>query len=469
MHGMLAQGLTLGAVATALRDRAGASPLVAVLGLAMLAAYEGARFGLVAFGAAWTTKRGWPFVVTFPLMLALSERIYPMFFPWSTALLLQTVPVLVQSADFGGTMAISLWVGFTNAALIAGWRCRKEAHCFVRHGVAALATVAVVVIYGVFSMNTVDEVTASAPAFKIGLVQGNVERKDDGTVDPLALYRQASRDLLRNNNVDLLVWPETATARIVRDDMLPSFLSSQVFAPIVSGDGGAISSPILAGLILEQSVERHSSEFTASAPRRFNSVVLASPPGRVLGLYDKRSLVPFGEYLPYEQNLPWLRKLLPSAGAFSAGSGARVLALNEHLRILPLICFEDILADRVRLDVQQTDPDLLVNVTSDAWFGDSRLADLHFAIARLRAVEHRRFVVRVTNTGITAVIDAAGRAKLRLPAHATVAVTAMVRAMRDPTLYGALGGWLENLLLAAVLATMVLPLRTTRAARIAVD
>jgi apolipoprotein N-acyltransferase len=456
LHGAVAQGIALASVAGALRSTMGTSRLVAALGLILLAAYEGARFGLVALGAAWARKRGWPLLVTFPLMLAVSERLYPMFFPWSTALLFHVIPTLLQVAELGGTMAISLWVGFADAALAVAWLNRGEPRTVLRHAlIIPGATFAGAVTYGLLRLPAIDAISAQANALTIGLVQGNIEGNVQRSADPLGIYRDASRDLLTKNKVDVLIWPETAAARIVREDMVSAFLSSEMFARTANANDTSIASPILTGLILERSEHASRNDSGPSVRRRFNSVVLASPPGRVLGSYDKRSLVPFGEYLPFEQILPGLRKVFPTASTFSAGSRARALLLGET-RILPLICFEDILADQVRADVLETNPDLLVNVTSDAWFGNSRLAELHFAIARLRAVEHRRFLVRATNTGVSAVIDAGGREVARLPAHATATTVVTVRLLRQPTPYERWGGMLEGLLVAAALTALVI-------------
>jgi apolipoprotein N-acyltransferase len=268
-------------------------------------------------------------------------------------------------------------------------------------------------------------------------------------VDPLPVYRQASRDLLRAGKVDLLVWPETAAGRVVREDLLQSFVSSDLLGRR-GDDGSRISVPLLTGLFLERAGPDDRKGQATGPPARMNSAVLTGPTGLVLGTYDKRSLVLLGEYLPYEQALPWLRKLLPSAGTLSAGSVATVLALGDT-RILPLICFEDILAERVRSDVEATEPDLLINLTSDAWFGESRLAELHLAIAQLRAVEHRRYLVHATSTGVTAVVDAAGRVVTRLPAHVRTSGLATVRSLRSSTLYDELGPWLEYLIAVGLL------------------
>jgi apolipoprotein N-acyltransferase len=399
-------------------------------------------------------KRGWPVVIAFPLTLAASERVYPMFFPWSTALLFHDVPLLLQTADLGGTIAISVWVGFVDAALAVAWLRHSERRSLIRFGITMPAMTAVVVVaYGALRMRSVDDVTRAAPAATIGVVQGNIEHADEGAIDPLPLYRQMSRDLLARETVDLLIWPESAAGRIVREDMMSSFMASQIFGRSAFGheQEAPMTAPILTGVIIERSNAAERGAMPSETRARFNSAVLASASGRVLGEYDKRSLVPLGEYLPHERRLPWLRRLLPAAGAFSAGSNLVALQLGDK-RILPLICLEDILAERVRDDVETTEPDVLVNLTSDAWFGESRLADLHFAIARLRAVEHRRFLVHATNTGVTAVVDPNGRIVTLLPKHVRTTSVTTVHFLRGSTMYGKTGLGLAYLAAACTLA-----------------
>ena len=157
--------------------------------------------------------------------------------------------------------------------------------------------------------------------------------------------------------------------------------------------------PLLIGMVLERAppvLPSHVRELNPDgswqtvSKKRFNSAVLVAPDGEVLGVYDKRDLVAFGEYLPGEKRFPWLRRLLPSAGAFSAGGSSSPLSLHGR-GVAALICYEDILAERVRGAVGLGGAELIVDITSDTWFGRSRVPSLHLALARLRAIEHRRF------------------------------------------------------------------------------
>ncbi len=246
-------------------------------------------------------------------------------------------------------------------------------------------------------------------------------------------------------------------------DALPARLQR-----VMLGDPPRIASqslgvPLLTGMVLERAPPvspAHVREINPDgswqtvSKQRFNSAVLVAPDGEVLGVYDKRDLVAFGEYVPAEERFPSLRRLLPLAGAFSAGVSSSPLSLYGH-GVAALICYEDILAERVRGAVGLGGADLMVDITSDTWFGRSRVPSLHLALARLRAIEHRRFLVHATNTGLTAIIDPAGRIVTELPSHRPASTVATVRWMRGWTLYERIGSapaWAA----AAVAAIMVI-------------
>ncbi len=457
-QGTVAQAAALASVAQALHTAAGASTWVAVFGVGVLSLYEGARFGVLAFAASRAHVNGWPFLLAFPLALVLSERLYPTFFPWTTALLLHGAPVLLQTADLAGTMGISLWTGLVCASLANAWvqRDRWRSRLSVDLAVPA-CTCAVVWLYGVASEHAAQERLTAAPSATIGLVQGNLDKVTGQVTDPAPQYREASLDLVRGAGVDLLVWPETAMHQPIRAEDLERFLANRIFSDAAKAQPARLRVPILAGFVIDRPDSDQVAQAPGSGRRRFNSAVLATPDGHVSGSYDKRSLVMFGEYIPGEHALPWLRRILPRAGSFSPGKSHEApLSLGDE-RILPLICLEDTLEDRVRTDVADLDPDLIINLTSDAWFGASRVPALHLALATMRAIEHRRFLVHATNTGVTAVVDPTGRVVDELPRQQQTTGRATIRWLRGATFYGRCGTAIEWALVALGLIVVVVP------------
>ena len=140
----------------------------------------------------------------------------------------------------------------------------------------------------------------------------------------------------------------------------------------------------------------------------FNSALITDATGTVKGRYDKQFLLAFGEYLPFGETFPELYEISQNSGRFSPGTTLKPLPLNGH-EIATFICYEDIDAGFVNSIVRSGDPDLLVNITNDAWFGDTTEPWIHLALAELRAIEQRRYLVRSTNSGISAFVDPVGR------------------------------------------------------------
>jgi apolipoprotein N-acyltransferase len=151
----------------------------------------------------------------------------------------------------------------------------------------------------------------------------------------------------------------------------------------------------------------------------YNSAVLFSASGQVMGRYDKNHLVPFAEQIPLADRYPAqaaeLRKQLHDFPQITPGT-AQTLLVDEELRVGPVICSEDIEMEYVH-QLARLKPNLLAAVISDGWFGESAAPHQHLALAAFRAIETRRDFVRSTNTGVSAIIDAVGRVTLEGPLY----------------------------------------------------
>jgi apolipoprotein N-acyltransferase len=176
--------------------------------------------------------------------------------------------------------------------------------------------------------------------------------------------------------------------------------------------------------------------------------------GSVLGLSDKQILMPFGEYMPLGSIFPWLKRLSPQTGDFQAGTEAVPLEVPGVGRFAPLNCYEDVRAPVARYATRDGGAEILFAVANDGWFGDTMAPFQHEALAIWRAVENRRFLVRVTNTGVTDVVDPTGRVSLRMPVFQPAATVTEVRRLHLDSVYTRFGDWFAWLVTAAALASL---------------
>lgn len=168
-----------------------------------------------------------------------------------------------------------------------------------------------------------------------------------------------------------------------------------------------------------------------------NSALLLGPDGLELGRYDKIGLVPFGEFVP--ALFFFVNRITQEAGDFVPGRDIKVLPAAGH-RLGVFICYESAFPDLVRQFSRQG-ADVLVNLSNDAYFGPSDAREQHLLLVRMRAVENRRYIIRSTNNGITAVVNPAGRITNRLPSYQELAASISYGAVPDTTFYARHGDW----------------------------
>jgi apolipoprotein N-acyltransferase len=217
-----------------------------------------------------------------------------------------------------------------------------------------------------------------------------------------------------------LVWPETALPFLLDEE--PGLRAA---VRTVIPEGGAL---------LTGSVRR--GQLAGGEPQLWNSLLALDDTGAVIAAYDKAHLVPFGEYMPLRELLPF-KKLTEGTIDFSTGPGRKSVSLPGLPPFSPLICYEIIFPAAVVHEGQR--PAWLLNVTNDAWFGDSIGPYQHFAMARVRAVEEGLPLVRAANTGISAVVDSYGRVTASLGLNQTGVVDSpLPQALATPTPYARL-------------------------------
>jgi apolipoprotein N-acyltransferase len=221
---------------------------------------------------------------------------------------------------------------------------------------------------------------------------------------------------------DLVVWPE-APAPFMEEDAR--------FQQSLVGIAHAHQSPLVVGNI--------GSDFSNEENlwHDYNSALVVGADGARVGRYDKIHLVPFGEYIPFKNLLFFARKLTGRVSEFTRGSERKIFRLNGR-RYGVFICYEAVFADEVR-QFAQMGAEVLVNISDDGWYGDTSAPWQHLNMTRMRAIENRRWILRDTNNGVTAVIDPYGRVRQSIPRHQVDALPAGYGFRDDVTFYTAHG------------------------------
>jgi apolipoprotein N-acyltransferase len=394
------------------------------LGGALWLAYSlwfAGRFALFAVLYRWLRPR-LPVALAALLPLLAIEWLWPDLFPVHVGVALIDQIPWIQIADLGGPPLLSAFVVMVNAALFETWRTARGRR---PRPVAVWAVAAALALgvrgYGALRIPEVEREMAAAPALRLGIVQGNLAVESKRS-DPEAVarhYLEQTRELLAQGDVDLVVWPETVVARGLQRPLPLSgrFVRGELRVPILFG---AATTDVVDG-----------------RRQTYNSALLLGADGTIREAYDKNLLIPFAEFVPFDARVPELIELFPAGRHFAAAGETPALALGAW-RISTPICYEAVRPDFVRRMVASARPHLLVSLANDAWFGDSQEPRLHDAMARLRAVEHRRYLVRATNSGISSVVDPVGRVVARTRLLARENLRAEVRLLDGETLYGAL-------------------------------
>lgn len=233
--------------------------------------------------------------------------------------------------------------------------------------------------------------------------------------------RFSPRSMPRDSN--LIVWPESPAPFQEND---PAFraamtrLAEEAKAPIIAGNIG-----------IDRTTENTRGYFL------YNSASFITPQGEFAGRYDKMHLVPFGEYVPFQKLFFFAQNLLHEAGTFDPGTRRALFVVNGH-SYGTFICYESIFGDEVRQFVRDG-ADVLVNISNDGWYGDTSAPWQHLNMVRMRAIENHRWVLRATNTGITASIDPYGHVVEAAPRHVRTSLRAGFGYEHDLTFYAAYG------------------------------
>jgi apolipoprotein N-acyltransferase len=405
-----------------------------------------------------------PLTLLAPIAMVSCELLVPQLFPAGQWISQAWNPLVIQVSELTGPLGVTALLMMVNGAL---YDLTLDPRAARYPAMAAAGLLAAALIFGAVRMRQTDEIAARAPRLKVGLVQPNFAYTIDGefsrdeALRQLTALQEQSRRLEQEGS-QLLVWSEGSFPVAVPRNFSADF-SADSLAMIRRG----FSVPTLIGA--EMYDEAHEDAF--------NSAILLDRNGKVAGHYDKVRLLAFGEYVPGIETFPWLRKFLPEgAGRFTAGTGPGVISLQgpngDTWRLGPVICYEDILQGFLR-GVGQLHPDLLVNLTSDSWFGADTEPWEHLALAVFASVELRVSMVRAVNSGVSALIDPNGRVTqktyaddpYRHPRGADGIVVTAPKMAGGHTLFVAVGNLFAYLCLAATLGFLGRALSSARRLR----
>lgn len=398
------------------------------------------RYALLWSAAAW----------------AALEYFYPIIFPWYLANTQHLRPEVTSVIALGGvsllTFALVLFNLMLASVVVAPAAERSPALWMGRfspRGRAALVLASglipgLLVGYHASTAAAIEQAMKEAPKLAVGLVQPNEWIGQGDALQGLHDYQRMTYELVAQSQreghpLDLVIWPESAvrtppttiergnaagtwtewTGRLARYplDMVaippsprPPAASLQQETEVTQDELFAVQRghgvPILFGTTLEDLSPQAQGPIPGRAPL-YNCGVLLDGAGRVLGAVKKVKLLMFGETIPGSRFVPQVYRLLPAASALLPGEKPEVVRLGEA-RLGMMICYEDLLP-WFHYQLAQERPQVLLNLTNDAWFGKTAEPICHLDLAALRAVEGRCYLVRSTPTGISAVIDPFGR------------------------------------------------------------
>lgn len=394
------------------------------LSLVLLAAAQSLAWALCAGLTSTLLRRA-----RAPLELAFAAGtmvavMIPTVFAWTPAGLVSPWPSFLQLADLIGERGVSVLFA-VGAALLArstfallgrspGPRALsstnlpapRPARAALFPALLAAVLFASLSLHGALRMSSIARAGQGLPSIRVGLVSQAVgpherwDRANHGWI--LRRLRDLTVDL-ENKNVELTIWPEAAYPYALDHG---SNRTPRDFRAVV---GKGVRGPILMGLItlapalkVDGAIERNS----------YNSAAMVMPDGSMSPSYDKLQLLWFGEMVPGGAYFPWLRRIFQKSGGLIPGSEPRALTLEREgapaMRAGVLNCYEDTLAGVGRWITTSLRPNLLVNVTNDAWFTGTAEPELHARLAVMRSIELRRDLVRAVNRGVASWVDATG-------------------------------------------------------------
>ena len=404
----------------------GLSRAVSAVLLLLFSLYVGLHQAVFAALVAWAARaragysRRALFLAPFLWVAVELLRTYLVGFPWD---LLGTTQVantaLSRIATLTGVYGLSFEIALVNAAFAAAFLVRPP-----RRRLMLAATMATAVFLQLTQYIELDRLPVDSHAL---LVQQNVPiRESWQSAEYIGLLQ--SLDAIStippgSAKVNLVVWPESPA---------PFFLNDDRFVSTISAIARRTNDFVVAGSLGVRPA-------AGGENLLYNSAALVNPQGQIAARYDKVHLVPFGEYIPLQRLLSFAQSLTREVGTFARGSDRWPLDAGAA-KLGVFICYESVFPGEVR-QFADHGAQVFVNISNDGWFGNSGAPEQHLNVARMRAIENERWLLRATNTGITASIDPFGRVVAQAPTGTRTTLLAPYSLRAETTFYTRYGDW----------------------------
>lgn len=393
----------------------------------LLAAFMGLYYGLFSLGMYYAGRHitGIPLCLLAGLSWATMEMVMGTAFsgfPWANlASAFAPWPFAIQSAAIVGAYGLSGILTVLAVAILLYSTYRSALWL-------AVGLLVGLTSFGFYRGLTFDMGT---PDYMISIVQGNVDQGlkwiPKYQADTVRKYTTISLEAIQRHNPKVVIWPETAMPFYLQDET-PFRKAIQVLAHDTK-------TSIITGAPAYRMTDMKTNQYIL-----FNRAWLMDDTGRTTQSYDKEHLVPFGEYMPFEKWVPF-EKLVQAAGNFMPGEKNKPLHLNG-VALGMLICYEAIFPELAQKQVERG-ASALLNISNDGWFGTTAAPRQHLNLSLMRAVEQGRWLVRGTNTGISAFIDPIGRIAAVGNQFKAESLSANIAPLKEKTVFHQIFHWLK--------------------------
>ncbi len=360
-----------------------------------------------------------------PIALCAAEffRNYALFggFPWANmGYSLGRIDEFLQLASIIGVYGLVFLVGLINALIVLIYEKNNYKLVFI-----PVILIIIIFLFGNYRLNNLN--LNSDNNLKIALIQGNINQDEKNSKSSkeniFDIYKNLTYEAV-NNNADLIIWPESSYPYLSKENMSEFEFAKQTNKAFVIG----------ATTYGYDTKDKNGYHYG-------NSAFLINFNGQVLKRYDKSHLVPFGEYVPWPMG-GIVQKIVPGMGAFKRGldftSTSLLIDDKKEISVGVSICYEGIFPEIARKQALEK-PQILINITNDAWYGVSSAPYQHLLMYRLRAVESGQFYARATNSGVSAFIDPLGNIMAASQLFSREVIIKNINTNRVDTLYVRLG------------------------------